>query len=227
LTTPLTTIVGYSELLLEEAEFTSEHSKEALAYIYRKGWALSRIVDDILNVSRIESGQGIPLNRERWDIIEITRRTVTNAAILSARHTFEISLPDSPLHLMVDEGKIVEVIENILSNAIKYSPEGGAISIRGEVSGNCFLLAIADNGIGMTPQQTARVFDKFYRADCSNTAIGGTGLGMSIVKHFIEALRGDIRIESEHGQGTTVFVTLPLTDNHEADIHPLPATPCP
>jgi signal transduction histidine kinase len=111
---------------------------------------------------------------------------------------------------MVDEGKIVQVIENILSNGIKYSPEGGPIMVRGEITCNGYILAICDRGIGMTSEQVAKVFDKFYRADCSNTAIGGTGLGMSIVKHFIEAHGGTVEVESAPGTGTTVCLTLPL-----------------
>jgi signal transduction histidine kinase len=82
--------------------------------------------------------------------------------------------------------------------------------VRGELARNSYILAICDRGIGMTREQVAKVFDKFYRADCSNTAVGGTGLGMSIVKHFIEAHGGTVQVESEPGEGTTVCLTLPL-----------------
>jgi signal transduction histidine kinase len=210
LTTPLATIVGYSELLLQEPDIAADRCREALSYINHKGWALSRIVDEILNVSRIESGQGIPINRDLHDINEIVRNTVASAKMMSQRHTFETVLPGSPVQIMVDEGKIVQVIENILSNGIKYSPEGGPIMVRGEITCNGYILAICDRGIGMTSEQVAKVFDKFYRADCSNTAIGGTGLGMSIVKHFIEAHGGTVEVESAPGTGTTVCLTLPL-----------------
>jgi signal transduction histidine kinase len=118
---------------------------------------------------------------------------------------------------LVDEGKIVQVIENILSNGVKYSPSGGPITVRGKISGNGYLLSVIDRGIGMTPEQSARVFDKFYRADSSNTAVGGTGLGMHIVKYFVEAHGGTIAVESAPGSGTAVHVTLPLYECRGGD----------
>ena len=97
-----------------------------------------------------------------------------------------------------------------MSNAVKYSPKGGVIVVRGEAAGDDYLVSIADQGIGMTPEQIARVFDKFYRVDASNTAIGGIGLGMSISRQIVELHGGKIRVESQPGVGTTVLFSLPL-----------------
>lgn len=210
LSTPLTTIVGYSELLLEQSGCASDRCREALTYINTKGWALSRIVDEILNVSRIESGLGIPMHLEMCDINEIVRQTVIGTGNISDRHTFELRIPETTVGLMVDEGKIVQVIENILSNGIKYSPAGGPIIVRGEIAAGCYRLDIIDCGIGMTHEQVEKIYEKFYRVDNSDTAVSGTGLGMSIVKHFVEAHGGRVWVESEPGRGTTVSFTLPL-----------------
>ena len=100
-------------------------------------------------------------------------------------------------------------MENLLSNAIKYSPEGGLIRVTGELSEGYYKVSIEDQGMGMAHDQVDRIFDKFYRSDASNTAIPGTGLGMSIVKYIVEAHKGKIWVESEIGKGTTVRFTIP------------------
>jgi signal transduction histidine kinase len=210
LSTPLTAIVGYSEMLLTHPECPPEELHNALTYINMKGWALSRLVDEILDVSRIESGQGISIHRKSCDLNEIIKQTVFSAEKMSARHAFELLLPEFPCQLPVDEDKIIQVLENIFSNAVKFSPAGGRVAARGELTENCYQVTVTDHGIGMTPDQAARVFDKFYRADSSNTAVEGTGLGMSIVKAIVEAHGGRVWVESEAGNGTTVCFTLPL-----------------
>jgi signal transduction histidine kinase len=210
LSTPLAAIVGYSEMLLTHPECTPEDFHKALAYINMKGWALSRLVDEILDVSRIESGQGISIHRKPCDINELIRQTVINAGKMADKHTFELRLPDSPVQLPADEDKIVQVMENLLSNAVKFYPAGGTVMVQGELLEKCYQVAVTDHGIGMTPDQAARVFDKFYRADSSNTAVEGTGLGMSIVKAIVEAHDGRVWVESEAGSGTTVCFTLLL-----------------
>lgn len=209
LNTPLTAIIAYSELLLESQELSRETHQEALGYINQKAWALSKIVDDLLDVSRIESGQGIPIILREDDLVEVVRAVHHFACRLSSHHAFTIELPDEPCRLLIDRSKIEEVLENIISNAIKYSPSGGTIKISGKRTENGFHLAIQDEGIGMTSEQIAHVFDKFYRANCSNTAINGTGLGMTIVKSIIDRHNGQIWIESEAGHGTTVHILIP------------------
>lgn len=212
LSTPLTSIIGYSELLLEGQDLPREVQQEALGYINQKAWSLSRIVDDLLDVSRIESGHGIPIICQEHDLIEIIHEVLHHTKKRTRHHSLELTLPPERIPLLVDRGKIEEVLENILSNAIKYAPNGGTIRVSGAVEAGTFHLAICDQGIGMTPEQIRRVYDKFYRADASNTAINGTGLGMTIVKHIIDAHGGKIWIDSTPGQGTTVHFTLPLPE---------------
>jgi len=101
-------------------------------------------------------------------------------------------------------------LENLISNAVKFSPAGGLIRINGTVTDSGYRLVVADEGIGMTPEQVERMFDKFYRADHTNTAIDGLGLGMHIIHHIIKAHEGDIRVASNLGKGTVVTVDLPF-----------------
>jgi len=123
---------------------------------------------------------------------------------------FVYSAPEQPLKVMADREKFNQVMENLLSNAVKYSPDGGTIRVTAGVVEGEFRVSVADEGIGMTPDQISRIFEKFYRADASNTAIEGTGLGMTIVKHIVEAHGGRVWVESEYRKGTTVTFCIPL-----------------
>lgn len=209
LSTPLASIIGYSELLLNEKELPAETAQEALAYINKKSWALSRIVNDLLDLSRIELGREIPIEKEPVDIHELLRDAEIFGRNLTQKHHFELALPEEPAILALDRGKIEQALENIISNAIKYAPGGGIIRISGRRESDGYLIEISDQGIGMTPEQSARIFDRFYRADNSTTAVDGTGLGMSIVKHVIEGHGGQVWVKSRLGKGTQVYVKLP------------------
>jgi signal transduction histidine kinase len=125
-------------------------------------------------------------------------------------HLFETDFPGKPVELMVDVGKFVQVMENLLVNAVKFSSKGSIIQLGCEMSARELQLSVKDRGCGMTAEQAKRVFDKFYRVDSSNTAKAGLGLGMSIAKNIVEGHGGRIWVESELGQGTTVSFTLPL-----------------
>jgi len=211
--TPMSVIIGYAELLLDQelvGNFPERQQQEFLQEICRKAEALSRLVDDLFDVSRIEAGLPLALYREPCDlngvIGEVARRFVSR----SPRHEFILDL-SAPQPAHVDCNKIGQVFDNLISNAVKYSPKGGRVEIRSERAGNLMRFAVADEGIGMSPAQLARVFDKFYRADSSDTAVGGLGLGMHIVKVIIETHGGRIWVESQVGKGTTVSFELPLS----------------
>jgi PAS domain S-box-containing protein len=200
LSTPLASIVGYSELLQNEKDLPAETAQEALIFINKKAWALSRIVNDLLDLSRIELGRDIPIEKDVIDINEILRAAEVFGRNLAQKHQFELQLPEEPVELLLDRGKIEQAVENILSNAIKYSPAGGTIRIKGRVESDGYLIEISDEGIGMTPEQSGRIFDRFYRADTSTTAVEGTGLGMSIVKHVVEGHGGRVWVKSQLGR---------------------------
>jgi signal transduction histidine kinase len=114
-------------------------------------------------------------------------------------------------------GSDTQVFDNLISNAVKFSPAGGTINVVLQTTSGGIVVAVEDQGLGMSPEQQERVFDKFYRADSSNTAVSGLGLGMSLVKSIIEGHSGRIWVKSEAGVGTTVYFTLPgiLRDDGE------------
>jgi len=213
LNTPLTAIIGYSELMLASKQASLEDHREELTYVHQKAWALSKLVDDLLNVSRIEAGKEIPIVREEQDIVDVIRQVLYHVQHMTNRHNLEANLPSKPVILPVDRLKIEQVLENLLNNAIKYSPHGGLIRITGVEEPTGFHLSITDQGIGMTPEQADHAFDKFYRANSSTTAIGGTGLGLTIVKHIVDAHGGNVWLESVPDQGSTFHILLPNAEN--------------
>lgn len=208
--TPLAAIMGFSELMLDGDCIPPTEQNEYLALIHEKAESLARIVNNLLDISRIESGEELPLTRETCTLQEILGATLPPFAKGGSNHTFEVLVPTDPVLLDVDRGCIEEVFENILSNAVKYSPDGGEVSISCAVEEDHCRISISDQGVGMTPDELPRVFEKFYRADSSNTAIRGTGLGMTIVRYIIEGHGCHIWLDSRKGEGTTVNFTLPL-----------------
>lgn len=209
LRTPLTTVLGFSELLLNEEGFSREQQREFLEYIYEKAEGLSQLVDDLLDVARIENGRDLKLNRESCDLQPLLERLVEPLRHNAPLHPIALQFPPEPVVLEADRSKLKQVFENLLSNAIKYSPKGGTVTISVNPNGPYWDIAIADQGVGMTPEQVERIFDNFYRVDSSNTAVGGVGLGLGIVKYIVEAHGGSMRVESNPGAGTTVIFSMP------------------
>jgi signal transduction histidine kinase len=212
LRTPVATIMGYTELLSDPGminTFNENQRRDFLSSIYESTERLDKIVDDILDVSRIESGQRIPLNKKSLSITTLIEK-VLNRLNLKSDHnlTFEVR-PEVPERLNFDEHRIEQVIENLLSNAIKYSPRQSPITIVVEADDHRCSVTITDQGIGMSDEQKDRIYDKFYRADTSDTAAPGLGLGMSIVKQIIDDHDGTITIDSKLNRGTRVCFTLP------------------
>lgn len=211
LRTPITVILGFCELLASGRDFSEEERQDFLQTIISRAEWLSRLVNELLDLSRLERGGRIALQTTECAVDELLRPLVEQYRALYPRHEFSFFLPTPAPRLYGDGGKISQVLDNLLSNAVKYSPEGGPVKIRGEIDGENCCLTVSDQGIGMSPQQSARIFETFYRADFSNTAVGGLGLGMAIVRGIVEAHGGQIRVESAPDKGTTVVVCLPLT----------------
>jgi signal transduction histidine kinase len=210
LRTPLSTILGYTELMLIQSDQSREHFSEYLQLIQDKAENLAQIVGDLLDISRIEAGEGLQLSFERCDLEKICRHVVEEFSIDLRGHRFFTDFPKEPILIEADRYALIQVLENIIGNAIKYSPGGGEIRLAGEVEGGVCRLSISDTGLGVQPGHLDRVFEKFYRVDATNTAISGTGLGLTIVKYLVEAHRGTVRLESQPAKGTTVRLELPL-----------------
>jgi signal transduction histidine kinase/uncharacterized membrane-anchored protein YhcB (DUF1043 family) len=222
LNTPLAAILGFTEMMITPdicAQLTEEQRQESLALVHSKALELSRLIDDLLDISRVEAGQPLVLDYETVRLEQLIHEVLTPYQEKQTRHDFEIHMAAPELELAADRGRLRQVLNNLISNAVKYSPQGGTvrITVSGEGQERC-LLTVTDQGIGMSADQVAHVFDRFYRVDASNTAVKGVGLGMSIVRNIVLAHGGDIRVESQPGVGTTIYVALPLREP------PAPAT---
>ncbi len=210
LRTPLTSIQGFSEILLLRDNLSTKDRKKYLGYINKQAVGLANIISDLLDISRIESGKGFTLSKQPCDGKKAIESIVPQFQAMTQRHVIQTDLLETPVSLMVDLEKMEQVLKNLLSNSIKYSPEGGDILVQTHMNHEYFTIRILDHGMGMTPEQVEKIFDKFYRADASNTAVEGTGLGMSIVKYIVEAHQGRIDVQSEINKGTSVEIHLPL-----------------
>jgi signal transduction histidine kinase len=217
LRTPMASIYGFTELLLNEKHDPATE-KEFLGIVYRQSELMVRIIDELLDLARIEARRGKDFNLKRFEVQEFLNELVGAYVPASGRAGPQLQLPEEALVVHADPGKLRQAVLNVLVNAYKFSPSNGDITLsvtklHGE-SGQerSVAIAISDHGIGMTPEQVAQVCNRFYRADASGS-VPGTGLGMSIVKEIIELHHGEILIESQYGQGTTVTLVLPCVSD--------------
>ncbi|PLY02211.1 MAG: hypothetical protein C0624_09125 [Desulfuromonas sp.] len=215
LSTPLSAMMGYTEFLLfpeKFGDFPADQQKDFLNEIYDRGEALNQIIEDLLDISRIEQGMPITLDLQQTKLDDVLRKSIAHFKTRNPKHDYRLILPetDTATTLSIDRHRIRQVFENLLSNATKYTPEGKKILVELRSQQQNWIITVEDQGIGMTAEQLERVFDKFFRADASNTAVGGLGLGMSIARQIIEVHGGSIVLKSSPGEGTKAIVTLPL-----------------
>ncbi|MBI2207002.1 MAG: response regulator [Candidatus Rokubacteria bacterium] len=212
LRTPLTSILGYARLL-RRGMMDERATTRALDVIERNARAQSRIVDDLLDVS------SIVMRKLRLDRRPIDLRTVVASEVEAVRPEAEsrgLSLrcnaPRSPVHVFGDPERLQQVIRNLLVNALKFTPAGGAVSVAVETTGEHARIAVRDSGQGIEPAFLPHVFDRFRQADSSMTRThGGLGVGLAIVRHLIEMHDGRVGVESEgRGRGATFTIVLPL-----------------
>ncbi len=209
LRTPLTSILGFAEILLTKKNLEQKEKKKFLSYILNQAEGLSHIINDLLDVSRIEAKRGFSLSKKMYDIQESIKNILAYFEAQNKIHQFEVDIKDETEKLLYDNGKMEQALKNLIDNAIKYSPEGGIIRIEGKTIGEYFQISVEDQGIGMKPEHLEKIFEKFYRVHTSNSAPSGTGLGMTIVKYIVEAHGGKIKIQSKFGKGTKVMFTIP------------------
>ncbi len=207
--TPLTSIRGFSEILLNRDNLDQKDRTNYLTYIHEESQHLTNLVSDLLDISKIESGRGYILNKVECDILETVRSLIVIFEEQSQNHSFILESSSKEIFWSIDKEKMEGVFKNLYSNAIKYSPKGGEIKTVIKVFESEIQFSIQDQGIGMSSDQVDKIFEKFYRADSSNTAIQGTGLGMTIVKYILEAHCGKIWIETELSRGTTIYFIIP------------------
>ena len=213
LRTPLASILGFSELLLTQ-NFTEEETREFIGIIHKQSTNVSAILNELLDLARIEARRGKDFQLTRLDVNQLIQRTTDSFKLPQGRYAPELALAGKPLWLLGDAGKLGLALLNVVSNAYKYSPAGGPVCIEVDVvAGRSEMplarISVTDRGIGMTPEQLKKVWTRFYRADTSGK-IPGTGLGMSIVKEIVELHRGEVSVTSANGQGTCVTLRLPI-----------------
>ena len=209
--TPLTSIKGYSTaLLMEDATFSPETQQEFLHFIDEECDVLQDLIHDLLESSIIDAGH---LKLELQPVM-LQRLTKSLTEDMARRHPYYRFLVDFPKHFPIvdaDQDRLAQVLRNLLDNAIKYSPQGGVIVVRGKASKDEVVVSIADQGIGIAPEHLNRLFEKFFRVKSSpGRHVVGSGLGLPIARTIVESHGGRIWAESQVGQGTTLYFTLPL-----------------
>lgn len=214
LKTPLTTIKSYTETLLDGYVDDPETINEFLSIIDNEADRMNRLVKDLLQLSRLDNNQEI-LNRKEGNLISLLKVAVKKVELTATnkdQHLNCLFNDEERIPVDMDKDRIEQVILNIISNAIKYTTEGGRIDIDVLKLEKNAVITITDNGIGIPDTEQSRVFERFFRVDKARSrALGGTGLGLAISKQIVEGHQGTIELESKEGKGTKVTITLPLS----------------
>lgn len=210
LRTPLSSVLGFTELLLTKT-LKPERQQKYIETIHKEAQRLTNLINDFLDLQRMESG------RQQYTMKTVQVHEVAMEVIQRFRHekNHHVHLIDKARNVTVkaDEDRLVQVFVNMISNAIKFSPNGGDVTVALENKGDFLQVAIKDEGLGIAQEDIAQLFQKFKRIDNSaRRKIGGTGLGLAICREIITMHNGEVWIESEEGKGTTVFFTLPLDE---------------
>jgi two-component system, NarL family, sensor histidine kinase BarA len=213
LRTPLTSVIGYSEMMLEGlgGPLTAEQ-REYLGIIMEKGENLLQLITSILDISKIEAGR-VRLVLSEVEPAVLMRDAVATLLPLARKKGLKVSCePGSLPRLVADRDKLRQCLVNLCSNAVKFTPAGGTVVVRGEtLEGDRLAMHVADTGIGIAAEHLSKVFDVFYQVDGSSTReYGGAGLGLAIVKSFVEAHGGEVKAESIPNGGSTFSLILPL-----------------
>ena len=225
LRTPLTSVIGYSEMLLAGlAGELNEEQRDYLKTILEKGESLLRLISSILDLSRIEA-RGVQLVRKATNVADLVQSAMESVLPQSFKKKLQLTtdISASLPRVVVDADKVRQCVVNLLSNSVKFTPAGGHISVKAGLadrapasagpfgSAGYFQISVEDNGIGIPPELQQKVFDTFFQADSSaSREYGGAGLGLSIVKSYIDAHGGEVSVRSEAGRGSVFTLVLPI-----------------
>lgn len=212
LKTPLTSIKGLVETLLGGAVDDASHNRRFLTMIEHDATRLGRLIDDLLELSQIES-KAIPLTLQNVSLQAFVDGVILlfRDALVQRKIVLEVLIADVLPPVTADPERLRQVLINLIDNAIKFNKPGGKIFIRAHHEGNVSRIEVEDTGIGIPKESLPRIFERFYRVDKARSReLGGTGLGLSIVKHLIEAHRGQVSVTSQLGQGSIFTITLPV-----------------
>jgi PAS domain S-box-containing protein len=203
LRTPLTTVRGNAQLLLRRGVYR----EETVTAILDQADRMQRLLDDLADVVRLEGGT-LPLRRSPVDLVELARHEADIAQQQGGGRRVVVEAPDETVIGNWDRNRLGQVLANLLGNAIKYSPQGGSVTVQVEAAGDVARLRVRDEGPGIDREHLPKLFERFFRAQV--TGAGGLGLGLYISRMLVEAHGGRISVESEAGKGSAFTVTLPL-----------------
>lgn len=213
LRTPLTSIKGFISTLLEDDEgmYDDETRREFLIIINEECDRLTRLISDLLNVSKIESGRGLDLQLSDVDLAHLLRRIASNHQPYTKKHQISASAPDS-LTIRADADKLTQILDNLVGNAVKYSPNGGKVEIVATEEDGWVRIDVIDEGLGIPERHRDHIFQRFHQVDddVDHKSIGGTGIGLYLVQHLAQAHGGRVWLDSsEVGEGSVFSMRLP------------------
>jgi signal transduction histidine kinase len=232
LRTPLTSIIGYSEMLAEGlAGALNDEQVDYVRTIMEKGETLLKLISSILDISQIEAGK-VRLNFEPMDPVELINSSASSLKPQAQKKgvVLEAKLPARMVQVNGDRDRLRQVVVNLLTNAVKFTPKGGRVTLTlTDVSHqpdlNCdgFRVIVEDSGVGIPADQFDKIFNSFYQVDSSSTReYGGAGLGLAIVKSFVEGHGGIVRVASEMGHGSRFTLILPVVPSLQSQVQITP-----
>jgi two-component system, OmpR family, phosphate regulon sensor histidine kinase PhoR len=213
LRTPLATLIGYTETLREQSDDIDADTRERfLAVVHDEARRMQHVVEDLISLSRIEA-EKFSVPTDAVALGPVLDQALDGARRMAAERRSQLvqDLAEDLPAIAADRGQILQLLDNLLTNALRYGEAGTPVTVSARSEGPMVHLSVADEGEGISPEHVARVTERFYRVDTSRSrSLGGTGLGLSIVKHIVERHRGRLSIDSELGKGTVVHVLLPV-----------------
>jgi signal transduction histidine kinase/CheY-like chemotaxis protein len=220
LRTPLNAILGFSELLIDatNGQFPPATRKRFLEQIHSSGKHLLGLINDILDLSKIEAGQ-MELRLQPIFVAEVIKQAVSTIESLATQKKIEIKVAESSAgEIVADAGKVKQMLLNLMSNAVKFTPEGGVVMVKAIRKADGVELSVTDTGIGIAAEDQERIFHEFQQVDSGvGRQQGGTGLGLTLTRRFANLHGGDVRLDSAVGQGSTFTISLPLEARESRD----------
>lgn len=210
LRTPLTSIIGFSRLMIDFREMDEEERQSYLKIIMERGQGLEALLNDLLDLSRLESGN-LPINVEYFNMGELIKQCVELFRLAAESNGIKLSshIDAKPMMIYGDRQKLKQALSNLIHNAVKFTSEGGQIEVLGKQLSNEILVSVIDTGIGIDKEEHETIFERFRQAGNRKMKAGGTGIGLNLAKLILELHGGKIWVESEEGKGATFSFCVP------------------